>query len=305
MSSTFPPKARLPSPFWKRWLRLPPLLAALLLGAAGCKRDDTAPYPEWIPANHEAVRRGAYAELRQVGIEAEAAVRGIQHRAAPTTKEVHEIDAKLGPLMDAVQRSCKQPMVDDCAPTISLAPDPSRIGWAYLGGCYQRRLHAAVAKRDYAEAAKVMAEGTRFALFIACGDASDALVGYPIADRLRATLAPLLREMDADQLSKLSKAIAAALIDAQPRDAVAAHEGMAMMAALQAVQDAYRDGRIAPLAEQFGPSTRDAFDTLEGYKGRAETKRVAFFNAMAADVTTESNWLLGASRAPASKRDPE
>ena len=281
------------------------MVALAALAPVGCHHDDSAPYPEWIPAHAIPVRRGALAELRQVGVEAEAAVRGIQHKAAPSGKEVREMDAKLVPLMAAVSRACSLPVVDDYVPEASLAPNLSRIGWAALGGAYERRLHAAVAKRDYVEAARLDAEGTRFALIVACGDASDALVGYPIADSLRRILAPALRDLEPGQLSKLAAAVTAALMDRLSPATIASHERLAMLAAIQAVQDAYRDGHLAALAGQFGLTTKDAFDALENDKGRAESKRAAFFAAMAADAEAEATWLNQAIETAAAQRPPE
>ena len=279
------------------------VLAALAL--PGCHHDDSAPYPEWIPAHAMPVRKGAFAELKQVGIEAEAAVRGIQHRASPSGKEVREMDAKLAPLLGAVSRACRLPVEDDYTPEASLAANLSRIGWAALGGAYQRQLQAAVAKREYPEAVRLFGEGTRFALIISCGDASDALVGYPIADRLRRVLAPALRDLEAAQLSKLSAALSATLMDRLPPATVVSHERLAMLAGIQAVQDAYRDGRLNEIADQLGPTTREAFDVLDRDKGRAESKRFTFFAAMVADADAEATWLDRASVTPAAQRKPE
>jgi len=279
------------------------VLAALVL--SGCHHDDFAAYPEWIPAHAVPVRHGAFAELRQIGVEAEAAVRGIQHKAAPSSKEVKAMDAKLAPLMESVARACSLPVVDDYAPEATLAPNLSRIGWAALGGVYERRLHAAVAKRDYDEAERTEAEGTRFALIISCGDGSDALVGYPIADALRRILAPALRDLEPGQLSKLAAAVTTALMDRLPPASIAAHERLAMLAAIQAVQDAYRDGRIKEMADQFGLTTKDAFDALENDKGRAESKRAAFFASMATDAEAEATWLDQEIVTPPAQRTPE
>src|SRR5579862_1850965 len=215
----------------RRWLRLPPVAAVLAaLVSSGCRHDDSAPFKEWIPAHPESMRRGAYAELRQVGVEAEAAVRAIQHRAAPSSKEVAAMDAKLAPIMSAATQACALPVVDDYTPEASLAPSRSRIGWAALGGAFERRVHAAIAKQDFDSAARFTADGTRFAMIISCGDASDALVGYPIADALRRMLGPVLRDLSAAQLSKVAAAVSQALSDRLPFMVIAAHERLAMLA---------------------------------------------------------------------------
>ncbi|MHB8635714.1 MAG: hypothetical protein ACYC96_04490 [Fimbriimonadaceae bacterium] len=289
-----------------RWLRLPVLVAASVsITAVGCRHDNSAPYPDWIPVNAAPARTGAFADLRQIGLEAEASVRGMERRAAPSGSEVRKMDAKLAPLVDAATRATHVPMVDDYTAEASLEPNLSRIGWAALGGVFERRLHAAVAKQEYDVAVRVFDEGTRFALIISCGDASDALVGFPIADALRRILAPSLRDFSAAQLSSVARATADALSVRLSPTTIAAHERLAMLGAIQAVQNAYRDDRLAELSNRFGLTTKDAFDALLSYKGRAESRRVVFFAAMAADAETEARWLDKASATPAALRTPE
>ena len=130
-------------------------------------------------------------------------------------------------------------------------------------------------------------------------------MGYPIADSLRRILAPALRDLTPGQLSKLAAAVSEALTDRPPPTSITAHERLAMMAAIQAVQDAYRDGHLKAITDQFGNTTRDAFEALENDKGRAESKRVVFFAAMVADAEAEAKWLEQASVTPAGQRSPE
>ena len=57
------------------------------------------------------------------------------------------MDVKLAPLLTAATQASHLPAVDDYAPEVSLRPNLSRIGWAALGGAYERRLRTAVARR--------------------------------------------------------------------------------------------------------------------------------------------------------------
>jgi hypothetical protein len=288
----------------RSWLtRLPWVTIVVLL--CGCHRDSNAPFPVWTPTPAPATSGGAYSTYRSIGTEAEAVVRGLQPRAAPTALEIKELDAKLTPFLAKVADANRLRVTDEYAAQPSLQPDPARIGWTFIGRAFARRVHTAIAQKDYDSAVTYAVEGMRFALIIACGDATDALVGLPIADEIRRTLTPALRDFSPAQLSKLANGISAALFERLPPQALAAHEHLAMMAAIEGVQDAYRDGRLVPLEAQLGQTVHESIEVLSGYRGNAESKRVAFFAAMAADADDESNWLAQAVITPPSQRAKE
>ncbi len=229
----------------------------------------------------------------------------MQPRAAPTAAELKQLDSRLAPLLARVAVANTLKVTDEYVPQNSLQPDPARIGWDFVGHAYARRVRDAITRQDYDAAVTDAVGGTRFALIIACGDAPDSLVGLPIADEIRRALTPSLREFSPAQLSKLADGISGALFDRLPAQAVVSHERMAMFAALQAVQEAYRDGRLSALEQQLGPTVHESIDTLEGYRGRAESKRVAFFAAMAAEADEEAGWMTQAVAIPPYQRAKE
>lgn len=282
------------------------MIATFVLGLGGCHRDIAEPYTEWVRFGGAPQGDGAYAELSRLGVRADEATRDLKLRATLTDRQLQALDKRLAPILAELPVAEKRPIGDDYEPKNPLLRDPARIGWDLLARALEQRLTKALERQNYPAAVHIACIGIRLGYLVSSGDASDGLTGLLIADEMRAVISPHLRELDSVHLGSLKKAAQAVLVELPPTDRLAENERLAMLAAVQAVQDAYRSVKLGDLEPELGVTVRDSLEELASYRGTGEHKRAEFMRKFAEDAESEARWLREALATPTNsrQRDP-
>ncbi|MBI5707177.1 MAG: hypothetical protein HZC36_09345 [Armatimonadetes bacterium] len=265
------------------------LVTLLAWIAAGCGSSPPPPYPQWSPAPSAEGATGRFAEYQRAAEEAERAAGKLGGRVNFTPGMKRELRNRLAPSMARVTQTAS----DGSFGFVARGPfesAPHQKGWWLLGQAFSWRIEAAVAREDYERAVQDALAATRFGFSLSAGSATDAGLGFTIVDRARRALAPALPRMGAGQLQSLAAGLGAILEQRPSMAATAANERLNMLAAVQTVQDLYRDQNLKALTRSLGPDVSDAVTYLEQLRPKDASKRPAYFEGFAAEAEQVSAW---------------
>jgi hypothetical protein len=186
----------------------------------------------------------------------------------------------------------------DFLPTSPFQAPKNQQGWRLIGRDLVWKIQDNLKLAKYDEAVSATVTATKFGFDISGGGATDASLGFAIADEARKAMAPALNRLSPGQLAGLAAGIERAL-DAKPSlSQVVDHEHENMLECVQVVQDDYRDRRFDDLSVNLGPDSRGAVEYLKELSHKDTTQRPAYFIGFAAEADTLANWMKSVAELP-------
>ncbi|MCX7800380.1 MAG: hypothetical protein N2109_08580 [Fimbriimonadales bacterium] len=280
---------------------LGPLAAAVLLLAA-CGRREPPPYETWfVPEQPPLPAEGsgnAFDGYARAALEVEAgAGEALGWSSFPSERRNRVLAVCSRPLARLAAATARP-----CAFRFT-AVEPPRLppyhrGWALLGKALVWRIQDAAASGDTAQAAEWTLVATRFGFDLCGGGAMDATLGLTIVDDARRAVLPFLTRMQAAEMDALSRGLREALRRLPPSQRLVANEQKAMLAGVQAVQDAFREDRLDELAEWMGSTVRPAIQHLKELRRKDPERRAAYFRGFAQEAIEEARWIERVSAVP-------
>lgn len=288
--------------------RLPPLwpfgLAVLVLTA--CGRREPPPFETWFVAEQPPApvegSGNAFDAYARAALDVEAnAGEALGWSSFPSERRSRVLAVCSGPLARlaaATTRPCEFRYTAVQPPQLP----PFHRGWALLGKALVWRIQDAAAAGDTARAAEWTLVATRFGLDLCGGGALDATLGLTIVDEARRALLPFLPRMQAVEMDALAQGLGEALRRLPPSARLAANEQKAMLAGVQAVQDAFREDRLDGLADWMGSTVKPAIQHLKELRRKDPALRVAYFRGFAEEAIEEARWIERVSSVPGVRR---
>lgn len=165
------------------------------------------------------------------------------------------------------------------------------------------RIERAAAADRTGEAIDWTLAATRFGFALTAGSASDAELGYATIEEARNGLLPALGKLNSAELRRLGTGLEAALADRPLPDAMIENERGAMFAAVQRIQDDYRERRLGVLMTQLGKDIEPAVQYLEKLKGEDPKERAQYFADFASEAELWASHYSKAFRQNARQRE--
>jgi hypothetical protein len=179
---------------------------------------------------------------------------------------------------------------------------PYQRGWRLIGRSLRWQAEEAAANGDYDAAIDAALVATRFGFDLTGGGATDASLGFAIADEARVALVSNLDRMGAGQLGKLQAGLVEAL-ERKPSIAnVIENDRMTSRLAVQAIQDAYANQSLGEIEKQLGSSVKEAVQYL---RDTELEKARPYFEGFAAEAETSTDALLRLAKLSVAEREKE
>jgi hypothetical protein len=170
------------------------------------------------------------------------------------------------------------------------------LRWKIERACVTGAYDAAI---EYAVAA------TKFGFDLTGGSATDASLGFEIADECRQAIAPFIPKFGAGQLEVLSDGLKNAMRGKPSLKQTIENEHLRMLEGVQYVQDAYANERFDDLMSKMQEDVRDGVAFLKELKLQDAKKRPAYFEGFAREADEQERWLLSIADLPALARKTE
>jgi len=157
--------------------------------------------------------------------------------------------------------------------------DPRAIGRAMVW-----RIERAAALDKSGEAVDWTLAATRFGLALTAGSASDAELGFATINEARRALTPAFGKLDPSEFRRLGTGVEAALGNRPLPDNLIENERASMLAAVQRIQDSYRERRLGELVSQLGKDIDPAIDYLDKLRAEDPKERAQYFEDFATEA---------------------
>lgn len=235
----------------------------------------------------------------------------------------NEVEGKAGDLLDRVSFTPgqKKKVMDLCADAVRdvsaasrkrcefrfaarkpFTAAPYQRGWRLIGRSLRWKAEEAAANGDFDTAIEAALVATRFGFDLTGGGATDASLGFAIADEARIALVSNLDRMGAGQLGKLQAGIAEALERKPSVAGVIENERMTSRLAVQTIQDAYANQSLAEIEKQLGPGVKEAVQYL---RDQDLEKAKVYFEGFAEEAETSTDGLLRIAKLSVAEREKE
>lgn len=279
-------------------------MAVALALSAGCRAPAPEPYATWIektpPYRPGPGGGNAFDAYVLAAEQAESANPAWLKRVWFTPGMRRQVQAKLARTIARVETATRSNCRFEFRPTAMGQTAPYRAGWRLLGRALVWRVEEAAALHEHDQAVRRFLVATKFGFDLCGGAAEDVSLGMAVVDEARQALLPSLPALSARQLDQLASSLARLeRTRPAPADAIR-HEGLNMLASVEAIQAAYRARDFRDLRRQLGPSAESAIRALERLpEGEA---RADYFAGFAAEARREVEAVLALAEAPASQR---
>lgn len=289
-----------------------PLSLALVLACfvAGCGPSSAPMMPNWAvaqqPYSPEEPSTNAFDYYATAAREAEQdAGNALLNRVSFDEKNRDALMEKIEkPLQDVRSATSKKCQFHYVAPAV-FAPAPYQKGWRAIGRGMQWKIEKACALGAYDEAISYAVAATKFGFDLTGGGATDASLGFEIADDARKAIAPHLGKLGAGQLEVLADGLQNALQTKPSLETTIENEHTRMLQGVQYVQDCYAKDDFASLMTNMKESVRDAVQYLHEVKGQDAKKRPAYFEGFAKEAEEQTRYLKSIAQLPARSRTAE
>ena len=277
-----------------------PFLVAL--SVFGCQRKpEPVPYAQISTESEQtATLSGPNAFDRYASLADEAAKGStvpLDARDTPGTRK--KVLEQLGGCLDRLAGATKLPCAFKFSTVGPFEARPHQEGWLQLGRAMVWKIEKCADDGDWLAASRWTAAALAFGFDLGGGSMSDSSLGYGIADGARAAIAPFLSTMPQDALAELNDGAAVALSRCPDASVTIENEGRLMLAAVQALQDAHKEGKITEFAARlYGPSRTSVLELQK----LDDEDRGAFFRSLLDEEARTVEQLEQRSQTPGAKR---
>lgn len=292
--------AELPATSGKVWVVLAlarSVLSGLVLSGLvlGCHREAPEPLPvravrppPYVPSSNSTNTFDTYARVAQdvendPEIQKEKYLNQLSFYPGQRENAVALCAKYTDQIISASRNSCEFKFTP--RPPFEVAP--YHRGWRLIGHCLRWRIDAAIEATDYDTAVETLLAATRFGYDLTGGGATDASLGFAIADDCRVALVPFLDALSAGQLGRLAEGLEAALKRRPPLSLLVAHEQANSLLAVQGIQDAFVRNQLGAYCRPLGSSVADAVQFLDDLRGKDAKVRV-YFDGFVSEANNEA-----------------
>lgn len=276
-------------------------IVAILL--AGCNRTRSVVFPTWTPPTANVLTaNNDFNQFQQLATDT------LQNCSAYTKylnlsgRDQVACDRLLRPQYLALQTLVTQSCTFQFEPKSPFTNDPLIQGWGFLGNHIAWRISYELSEGNTDKAISDFIVGVKFCQILLGGDASDAILGDELMNRMRVAITPHLLSMGAGQLESLSGGIANALVSRPLRANVIANESSEMMRTVDAIQKMALAHHFNRLSLDIGQAGQPAIESLSLLPSVRSQAGLTFFQGLANDATRETQWLSDNANLPANKR---
>lgn len=259
------------------------MLAALFL--VGCAEKSPPPYTTVFMEEKPYVPKqgsdNAYDAYLSAAREAAELVPAGERRRSFTAGFKSKTVATLEPVLESVSRATRSRCEFVYQAHPPFAVNTVRQDWFLIGRALAWKVEALMEAGEVDSAVDWALVGVRFGCDLSQGDVEDATVGYGVVSEIRQALRAKQEQLATGQLQKLSQGIVDALGRIGSADEVIDNQEKSMLAAVQAVQDAYRLKETSKLEDMLFKDSRDAVAFLRALK---EQDRPAYFAGFEAEA---------------------
>jgi hypothetical protein len=215
---------------------------------------------------------------------------------------LEKVENPLEGLLAATRKKCEF----RSTPVPVFQAPPYQRGWRLLGRALKWKIDRACAIGAYDQAIHYVVAATKFGFDLTGGSATDASLGFEIADECRRAIAPYLAKFGTGQLSVLSEGLTNALKGKPSLKVTIANEHTRMLQGVQYIQDAYAKDDFGDLIKRMKEDVRDGVAYLKGeVKGADAKMRPAYFDGFAREADEQTRWLNSVADLPATQRKTE
>lgn len=175
------------------------------------------------------------------------------------------------------------------------APHPYRPGWRILGRALTWQTEEAIAASNWGRVVNRTAVLTKFARDLMGGTAMDADLGLSLMDEQRQVLVTCLENMDAGSLMSLSNLMEREWKSPNWLEGTVRAEREQMLGSVQWLQDRYKAQEWSVLRDNLGDEAREAIDYIERMRGEDGLKRLNYFQSLAKEIDSETDYFTRAS----------
>lgn len=280
------------------------LIALLILPALGCGRGADPPFPTHVPKLAVYVPQegasNAFDGYALAALEAERAAPRYLNEVnfLPTARKNAMVATRKAVSMaaSATAKTCRF----EYTPLPPFEAAPYQRGWRLIGRCFVWNIEQALANGDATAAIRNFSFATKFGWDLTGGSAIDASLGYTLVNEARLAILKGLDGFSASELENLAAAARRAL-DQRPRlDQFLEHERLAMLSAVDYVQDCYRRKAWDELSGNLMGNVRPAVDYLRNLE--KPDKRAQYFEGFADEAEQKVAWLQKVMAVPTADR---
>jgi hypothetical protein len=285
------------------------VLILLPIAMVGCGSPPSPAFPTWQPVGVGYVplrsSGNAYDRYALAAEEAERTARKYADRVYFTPGMKEAVIKETASAVAMVRQGAALPCEFRFVPHRPFEQMPYHRGWRLIEHALVWSIEKACQAGEYDAAISNAVVATKFGFDLTGGGALEASLGLTTADDVRKALAPYLLKMGAKQLGTLSAGIKGALEKKPPMALTIRNERLNMLAAVQAVQDAYRDRDFKLMRKKLGSDVREAIQYLEDLRSKDEKERPAYFNGFAEEANLQADWDTRLATVPANQRTDE
>jgi hypothetical protein len=213
-----------------------------------------------------------------------------------------KVERPLSSLITATRKECEFRFT----PAPLFTPPPYQRGWRLLGRALKWKIERACVMGAYDQAIDYVVAATKFGFDLTGGSATDASLGFEIADECRRAIAPFLAKLGSGQLTVLSEGLTNALRGKPSLKVTIEHEHTRMLQGIQYIQDAYAKDQFSDLMKKMKEDVRDGVAFLrDEVKSSDAKKRPAYFEGFAREAEEQTRWLNSVADLPATQRKTE
>lgn len=282
------------------------LIALSIAFLAGCAQHAAVPFGQWIepetPYSPAASADNAFDAYALAAQEVEAKCAKYLRRNFFTPKMKQDCIGLMQGALSRLQAAAGRKCLFEFRPHMPGQRPPYQVGWRLLGRALVWQIEQAVLDADYGTAVKRTNQAISFGFDLVGGGALDASLGLVIVDEARVAIAPALQKMALENLTALQRGLTTSLLSRPLLSQTFENERRNLLAAVQFVQNAFRDERWKDLEPLLERDARPALDYLRRLRSEDPVKRARYFEGFAAEARAEIAWLIEQSKLPAYKR---
>lgn len=291
-------------------LRLGSLLAVLAFVVTGCGSGLAPSMPTWstkvdpyVPVEGSSNAFDSYALIatRVEETVPQPLLNRVYFDPRYRDQAMEKVEGPMELLVAATKKKCEFKYT----PVSMFSARPYQRGWRLLGRAMRWQIRQACVVGNFDRAIDLAIAANKFGFDITGGSATDASLGFEIADEARKSIAPYLDKLGAGQLQVLADGLENALSAKPPITSVIEHEHLRMLEGVQYVQDAFANDRFDELMKTMKEDVRDGVAALRDLKGESAKKRLAYFEGFAQEADAQTDWLKRVAVLPECRRQAE
>lgn len=280
-----------------RW----PWIGVLAIGfGVGCHRAEPVVLPSVAPSSYAPVEKSpAFSALEDAAQSAESAAGNLAQRTSFTPSQRDALRKNLAGAVAKAVQATSSPVTFAYVPRKPFEKAPNQLGWRMIGRVLRWELLAALEESNYDRAVTLAVQSARLGFSLTGGGASDASLGFAIAEDGRQAILGSLSELPPEALNRLADGLEKAIADKPSLQTTIEHEGQSSLLAVQFVQDAYTNHQLEVLNKELGPSVKEAVEKLQEL---SVEKAGTYFQAFAGEAHKGTDTLKQWAALPTVRR---